>query len=158
VATKRCYSCDKIKDVAEFPINRKRGDGLGTLCKACKKVYNVLYYERTKERHNPARAERRRRAVAEAQRQVYEYLQSHPCVDCGETDIVVLDFDHQSDKVAEINEMIDAGLAWQTILAEIAKCEVVCSNDHRRRTARQFGWRRAAFQAPLAQLARAADS
>ena len=112
MATKRCYSCDKIKDVAEFPINRKRGDGLGTLCKACKKVYNLLYYERTKERHNPARAERRRRAVAEAQRQVYEYLQSHPCVDCGETDIVVLDFDHQGDKVAEINVMIDAGLAW----------------------------------------------
>ena len=40
MATKRCYSCDKTKDVAEFPINRKRGDGLGTLCKACKKVYN----------------------------------------------------------------------------------------------------------------------
>lgn len=79
-------------------------------------------------------------------------------MDCGETDIVVLDFDHQGDKVAEINVMIDAGLAWRTILAEIAKCEVVCSNDHRRRTARQFRWRRAAFQAPLAQLARAADS
>jgi hypothetical protein len=145
VTTKRCYACGEVKDVAEFPINRKRGDGRGTMCKACKKVYNVGYYARTKERHNPARAERRRRAVAEAQRRVYGYLQTHPCVDCGETDIVVLDFDHQGNKIAEINLMMASGLAWETILGEIAQCEVVCSNDHRRRTAATFGWRRAIF-------------
>jgi hypothetical protein len=158
VTSKRCYSCNRVKDASEFPTNRKRADGLGTLCKGCKRVYNALYYERTKERYNPARAARRRQAVVDARRLVYEYLGSHPCIDCGETDIIVLDFDHQGDKTAEISVMIDAGRAWETILAEIAKCEVVCSNDHRRRTAKAFGWGRVAFQAPLAQLARAADS
>lgn len=152
MGSKRCYECGVSKDVTEFPVNRKRSDGRGTLCKACKKIYNAAYYERTKDRHNPGRAARRRRAIAEARRNVYEYLQAHPCVDCGETDIVVLDFDHQRDKRVEINKMIDAGLAWGTILAEIAKCEVVCSNDHRRRTAAKFGWARVLFQASLAQL------
>jgi hypothetical protein len=63
--------------------------------------------------------------------------------DCGETDIVVLDFDHLGDKVNEITDMITAAMCWESIQAEIAKCEVVCANDHRRRTARAFGWRRA---------------
>ena len=154
---KVCYCCKQEKPLSEFPENRKRPDGRNSLCKACKKIYNATYYERTKERHNPARRERQRRARAEVREKVYEYLRSHPCVDCGETDIVVLDFDHLSDKVAGICQMIQDGKNWPMILAEIAKCEVVCANDHRRRTAIAFGWHKAA-QAPLAQLVRAADS
>ena len=154
---KVCYCSQQEKPLTEFPLNRTRSDGRAGMCRECKKVYNASYYKRTKERHNPARRERVRRVRAEAGEKVYQYLRSHPCVDCGETDIVVLEFDHQSDKVAGICEMILAGKDWSTILSEIAKCEVVCANDHRRRTAVAFGWRKAT-QAPLAQLARAADS
>ncbi len=141
--TKRCYACNKEKPVGQFSVNRTKPDGRNSMCKACKKPYNAAYYVATKERHNPARAERRKRMKAQAQDHVYEYLRNHPCVDCGEADIIVLDFDHQGDKVAEINDMIQAGTRWELIQAEIAKCEVVCANDHRRRTARTFGWRRA---------------
>ena len=141
--TKHCYSCEQDKPVDDFPVNRSRADGRNSMCKACKKIYNVTYYETTKERHNPTRAQRRRRVRAEAQEKVYEYLRTHPCVDCGERDIVVLDFDHQGDKVADVGEMAHRGYEWPRILAEIEKCEVVCANDHRRRTARTFGWRRA---------------
>jgi hypothetical protein len=75
---------------------------------------------------------------------VIEYLRSHPCVDCGETDPVVLDFDHvdRFTKRWDIAGRIGYGLAWRTIQAEIAKCVVRCANCHRRRTARQFGWYR----------------
>jgi hypothetical protein len=139
----RCYSCKEEKWPSDFPINRTRPDGLGTMCKACKKVYNVAYYADTKERRNPGRAERRQRVRREAREHVFAYLGEHPCVDCGETDIVVLDFDHQGDKTHEINAMIHAGRSWGEILAEIEKCEVVCSNDHRRRTAKAFRWYRA---------------
>ena len=109
--------------------------------------------------HNPARAARRQRVRNEARRHVFEYLSTHPCVDCGETDIVVLDFDHQGDKTEEINAMIAAGKPWALILAEIEKCEVVCSNDLHRRTAKAFGWYRMTLRPSLASLtARAADS
>jgi hypothetical protein len=154
---KRCYACKIEKSLSDFPINAKRGDGHGSMCTSCKKDYNASYYEQTKARHNPGRINRLRQARIEARQQVCVYLQEHPCVDCGETDIVVLDFDHQGDKTAEINRMVHAGRPWSEILAEIGKCEVVCSNDHRRRTAKMFGWHRA-LQAPLAQLASAADS
>ena len=112
------------------------------MCKACKKTYNAAYYEVTKDRHNPGRIARRKRAQQEAREMVYQYLSEHPWVDCGESDVVVLDFDHQGDKMATINTLIKRGAAISTILTEMAKCEVVCSNDHRRRTAKAQPWRR----------------
>lgn len=149
---KRCYKCKKNKPLDDFPVNRKRADGHGSMCKGCKKSYNATYYVDTKDRHNPARAARRQRVRNEARRHVFEYLGTHPCVDCGETDIVVLDFDHQGDKTEEVNAMIAAGEPWALILSEIEKCEVVCSNDHRRRTAKAFGWYRAVMASGVANL------
>lgn len=73
------------------------------------------------------------------------YLQEHPCRDCGETDPVVLDFDHLpgQEKRFEIARAVNASTrAWSTIRVEIAKCEVVCANCHRRRTARRAGSRK----------------
>lgn len=141
--TKRCYKCVFDKPLEDFPLNRTRADGHGSMCKACKKTYNGTYYVATKQRHNPARAQRRTRVKAAAREFVYDYLRRHPCVDCGETDIVVLDFDHQGDKLDEISVLINKGVGLERIRLEIEKCEVVCANDHRRRTARAFGWRRA---------------
>jgi hypothetical protein len=140
---KYCYACKQDNPLAQFAVNRSRADGHDNMCRDCKKAYNASYYRATKERHNPKRAERRAQIKTEARKKVYQYLKEHPCVDCGETDIVVLDFDHQRDKVQEICDMIAGACSWPRILAEIEKCEVVCANDHRRRTARAFGWQRA---------------
>lgn len=68
------------------------------------------------------------------------YLTENPCVDCGEADPIVLDFDHlpQYDKRFEIARAVSASTrSWSVILEEIQKCEVVCANCHRRRTARR---------------------
>lgn len=78
------------------------------------------------------------------------YLMSHPCVDCGEQDIVVLEFDHLPDfeKKFEIGRAVTSTTrSWSLIETEIAKCEVVCCNCHRRRSIRrQGGWRAAALE------------
>ena len=63
------------------------------------------------------------------------------CVDCGESDPVVLEFDHIADKKAAVTTMVWGGLLWTSIEREIAKCEVRCVNCHRRRTAVQQGFR-----------------
>jgi hypothetical protein len=58
-----------------------------------------------------------------------------PCADCGETfHPVAMDFDHRDGTI----KLFDVGTSmqrnWEMILAEIAKCDVVCSNCHRIRT------------------------
>lgn len=81
-----------------------------------------------------------------ARKQLGEYLQQHPCMDCGETDIRVLEFDHLGEKMMEISQMVATGCYWYEILNEIGKCEVVCANCHRKRTyARSGSWRLAPF-------------
>jgi hypothetical protein len=65
-------------------------------------------------------------------------------VDCGESDPVVLDFDHvRGSKRFSIAIAVTLGYPWETLLREIEKCEVRCANCHRRKTARQMGHRRA---------------
>ena len=71
-------------------------------------------------------------------RYLLEYFKSNPCVDCGEADPLVLEFDHLKDKRFDIG----AGLPdrnWEKLLEEMEKCDVVCANCHRRRTARRLG-------------------
>lgn len=61
------------------------------------------------------------------------YLTTHPCVDCGETNGMVLEFDHiRGEKKMNIKEAIWK-LQFDELKTEIAKCDVRCANDHRRR-------------------------
>ncbi len=67
------------------------------------------------------------------------YLVGHPCVDCGETDVRVLEFDHRGHKRLAVSLMIRTQ-PWPNIEREILKCEVRCANCHRRKTLRELGW------------------
>jgi hypothetical protein len=64
------------------------------------------------------------------------FFRSIPARNCGETDPVVLEFDYLGDKDFNIASSL-RDLKWQTILDEIAKCEAVCVNCHRKRTAQR---------------------
>jgi hypothetical protein len=56
---------------------------------------------------------------------------SEGCVDCGTSDIRVLEFDHvRGTKVASVGSMVRRGHALAAIRAEIAKCDVRCRNCH----------------------------
>ncbi len=90
------------------------------------------------------RPRQRKKALIEERAQyLVAFFREHPCVDCGEGDPVVLEFDHLRDKRFSISEGIQ-GRNWQDVLDEIAKCDVVCANCHRRRTAIRGGFIRAA--------------
>jgi len=103
--------------------------------------YAREHYRLNKERYAKADWGRKRCPRKDVNREIDEYLRSHPCVDCGESDPVVLDFDHRDgvEKIETISGLRARGRREQ-LFAEIAKCDVRCSNCHSRRTAMQFGW------------------
>lgn len=83
-------------------------------------------------RRNDARYEAEKRAWIAA------YRAEHPCVDCGEADPEVLDFDHvRGTKTANIAEFTRGGYSLARLIAEVEKCEVRCANCHRRITRRR---------------------
>jgi predicted transcriptional regulator len=57
------------------------------------------------------------------------------CLDCGETNIFVLDFHHKNkiDKLKEVSLLIRNRVPWSIIETEVNKCILLCSNCHRKR-------------------------
>lgn len=75
-----------------------------------------------------------------------EYLIAHPCVKCGEKDIIVLEFDHidRKRKKASVTSLLR--FMPPVFKTEIEKCQVLCTNCHRRKTAREANWKRCKAQ------------
>jgi hypothetical protein len=76
--------------------------------------------------------ERRHERYAEIQT-----LKSKPCTDCGKSfPYYAMDFDHRdpSLKTEDVATLVKNMVAWETVLAEIAKCDLVCTCCHRLRT------------------------
>lgn len=70
-----------------------------------------------------------------------ELLTGKVCKDCGEGDVLVLEFDHvRGTKRKAVSRMVSDGYGLETIRVEIEKCDVVCANCHRRRT-HKGSWR-----------------
>jgi hypothetical protein len=90
-----------------------------------------------------ANVSRRKRALI-AERMAYP-LSFFESVDCGETNPLVLEFDHIGHKSFSIAVGI-RGHNWKSVLDEIDRCDVVCANCHRRRTALRAGFTRVVAQ------------
>lgn len=137
---KRCTTCKTMKRLEEFNRLRSAPDGRQHSCRECNRAWHAA----NKEHHNRLIHERNRRLRERLQQRILDYLLAHPCVDCGEADPVVLEFDHiGDDKVANVSGMARRSIRWEAIAAEIAKCEVRCANCHRRRTMaaiRSYRW------------------
>src|SRR4029077_18283035 len=76
-------------------------------------------------------------------------LKTGPCLDCGQLyPPYVMDWHHRdpSTKVAKVAPML-AYYKWPVIMAEIAKCDLLCSNCHRIREWGENGLRRKALAA-----------
>jgi hypothetical protein len=135
---RRCNRCGDLKPVAEFAWKQKsRGQRLKH-CRACQARYHRKHYEQHRDQYIARAARRTQGLVAERARYLIKLFRERPCVDCGESDPLVLEFDHVADK----NFSIARGLrsrSWEAVLKEMAKCDVVCANCHRRRTALRAG-------------------
>jgi hypothetical protein len=140
---KTCTRCGETKPIDQFPaVKRSEPERRQGWCRGCFAAANARNYQRNIERERARLYRNAARRREESQRRAIEHLLAHPCVDCGETDIVVLQFDHLHNKSFDVSVMISNGASWPRIEAEIAKCEVRCANCHHRKTAKERGYRK----------------
>ena len=103
--------------------------------------FNKTYFEGSaKEKHLQQVNERKQEARQFARDYVYNYLLTHPCVECGESDVRVLEFHHVGDKDMAVAAMVSAGYSVERIQREINACKVLCANCHRKITVEERGW------------------
>ena len=136
----KCLECEKEKPEIEFSYRNRKIGKRQARCKSCN---SQRYYveKRTPEKIEKARAANKKRRP-DARRVIWDYLFNHPCIDCGETDPIVLEFDHRksSTKILGVSQMAGNGRPLSDIKEEIIKCQVLCANCHRRKTAKELNW------------------
>ncbi len=121
-----------MKPLAAFPRSRT---GQLSYCTNCRRDYDRRYYA---ERGGPPRRERQRTRKAREREWIESLKAGVPCADCkGIFPCYVMQWDHLPGrkKIADISRM--AGRARELVVAEIAKCELVCANCHAIRTAQR---------------------
>jgi hypothetical protein len=131
---KTCARCRRVLPLREFPLRRKDGTKRYGHCRACKAAYQRQWYERNRSRHIANVADLRR-AWRHENKKIVAAAKSVPCADCGRRyPPYVMDFDHvRGDKLGNIGSL-KMQVPAAVLLAEIAKCDVVCANCHRIRT------------------------
>lgn len=134
---KQCCTCKISKSEDSFSKCARMSDGLQPRCKQCA----AAYFAANRDKVLPLIHARKKQLSKEKREIIWNHLQEHPCVDCGETDPLVLDFDHvRGEKRGNVSSMVTDNRPVRFFLEEIDKCEIRCSNCHRRKTARDRGW------------------
>ena len=134
---KLCGKCKIEKEVLDFNKDSNKKDGLQTMCRVCSNAKSAAHYLNNKTSYRLSK----KKSVQTLREFILNCLLEHPCIDCGETDPVCLDFDHViGNKTKNISQMIHNGVSIETIKVEMEKCVVRCANCHRKKTAKDFGW------------------
>lgn len=141
-----CTKCGVNKLLSEFYVRNKQTGQRHRQCKECYALQRIQshadHYELKKTEYQ-FRAKSGQAKRREAFRQfMMQYLTGKNCVDCGESNPIVLEFDHldPSQKSFTIAHAVRLNKSLDDVKKEISLCELVCSNCHKIRTARQFGW------------------
>lgn len=135
-----CEKCKTEKSVKEFYAN-KDGTLKLDMCKECRTQYNKEWYKNNKEQHKKTAGKSRDKYRLEIRSLILNYFVTHPCIDCGERNPLVLDFDHvRGQKKFALSQAARLGYNKDRVLKEIEKCEVRCANCHRLKTAKDQEW------------------
>jgi len=139
---KKCKQCNGNKKIEEFNKRKESRDGYNPRCRECTRILANAGYIKNKAHIKLKVSETQLKVKISRRIKLFEYLKSNPCIDCGESNPIVLDCDHRDGEIKFLNvsAMVNTPYSWKKIEEEIKKCDVRCSNCHRLRTAKQFNW------------------
>ncbi len=134
---RKCIRCG-WKDESEFNIRDTKRGLLQYVCRDCQQQQGRDRYAGNKENVLEINRQSTQKSQARTAIFIQEYLANKFCVDCGESDMAVLTFDHiRGEKKYNISDMISRGYNVETIRRELEKTEIVCFNCHMRRERRR---------------------
>src|SRR5581483_8501289 len=120
--TKYCRGCTQERNIENFYWKNRNAGIRQSRCRFCASANSKSHYQKNKQSYLDRTHKRNDRIYEENIQFLHAYLSTHPCVDCGNNDIRVLEFDHiRGEKKADISRMVIDGYSEKTILAEIAK-------------------------------------
>lgn len=126
-----CPKCGKEKE-----------SQLASYCRECQREYGRADYIKNKAAYVAKAKRNGDRYKLEMYEWLLAFFKTHSCIDCGEKDPVVLDFDHRNgaEKEAEVFVLVSRLKRYEAAKREIEKCDVRCANCHRRKTAKEQNW------------------
>lgn len=114
---KVCSKCKENLPLSAYSKSRGQRHDVNSYCVPCATAYKKEKYKQNCDF-------------------VLRYLAVNCCIDCGESDILTLEFDHVSgEKKGNIASFMNRRL--QIVKDEIEKCEVRCANCHSKKTHRE---------------------
>jgi hypothetical protein len=136
---KKCNRCGETKSLEDF--NKKTKNRVQSYCKVCQREYGRIQYHKNREVNAEKQRLAKNKRMDSIKADVRKLKEENPCHDCDmRYPHYVMDYDHVVGKKTEsVSEMIRNGAARWKIFSEIAKCELVCSNCHRKRTFTRSG-------------------
>ncbi len=137
---RKCSICKKSLPLTDFHVKNKSTGLRKSLCIKCSRNYSKQHYRSNKKTYKLRAKFHKKRCIEKGREYVFNFLSSSKCIDCNETDVLVLEFDHidPSRKKKEIRTLVQSGYPILTIQKEIEKCVIRCANCHRRHTHQQI--------------------
>ena len=121
--------CGKCGHKEEFAFNQSK-NCYQTFCKKCNREYQKEHYRNNKADY----IEKQRQRRIDWWHWWNEFKATLKCCRCGESHPACLDFHHRDPKEKEVNLATAVNKCWskKKILEEVEKCDVICSNCHRK--------------------------
>ena len=143
---KTCIECKIEKDIEQFPWRNKKKNMRVGRCNVCHNKWYREYFSKPDNRKKQIKRVEHinKRQIEEARKYVLDFLNRNPCVDCGEKNPIVLEFDHRKgvEKVFIISSALSTKsyITLDLVKTEIEKCDIRCANCHRIKTAKEYGF------------------
>ena len=139
---KKCSRCDNEKEwPTEFARKyRKSGIKYAGYCRECQNRMQLRSVNKKKDEYLEKGKLHRERLYKSNMRLIMCYLIDNPCVDCGESNPLKLQFDHvRGKKLFTISHAIRHRKTI-IIMEEIEKCETRCASCHQIKTIIESGY------------------
>lgn len=135
---KFCPRCGETKPFDHFNRNKRKKDDCQSVCRSCQNARDLDAYYNHPMRREAINKTRTKGVLGETLEWYRSLKHMKPCADCKVPyPYYIMQFDHLGDKVGNVGNLVRRSGGKELVLAEIAKCDLVCANCHCERTHRR---------------------